>query len=266
MTGTVGALLADDLRRGLLAIVDVPMRDAWLADRLHTLPPTDAAAVLDAVCQGAEQASPHDREVLLSVVRVLLGPDAGPLVESLRRHAASSAHLALGRFLRWPTYRGGHAPLADPEGRAVPLSSGRTLTLGERKSLARRPDRRSFDLLLRDPHPAVIHMLLANPRLTEDDVLRLAARRPAFPDVLALIARSPRWSARPRVRVALVINPSTPPEIAVPMVLLLVKPELQLVVELTDAKLPVRAAALELLRRRPPQLDDRPPDEEGQVQ
>jgi hypothetical protein len=49
------------------------------------------------------------------------------------------------------------------------------------------------------------------------------------------------------------------------MVLLFVRPELQLVVELTDAKLPVRAAALELLRR-PPQLDDTPANDEEPLQ
>ena len=260
---TAGATLADDLRRGLLALVDPVLRDAWLTDRLTTSGPAPSAIALDAICNGAEQASDTDREVLLSVVRVLLAPGPTALVEALREQAARGICLALGRFLRWPSYRS--KPVV-PQERVVPQSAGRILTLGERKSLARRPDRRAFDQLLRDPHPAVIHMLLANPRLTEDDVLRLASRRPAFPDVLALIARSPRWSARPRVRVALVINPSTPMEIAVPMVLLLVRPELQLVVELTDARVPVRAAALELLRRRPPQLDDVPAEDRGQLQ
>ena len=102
--------------------------------------------------------------------------------------------------------------------------------------------------------------------VTEDDVVRLAAKRPSFPDILVEIARNVRWSTRPRVRVALVLNPATPPEIAVPMVLLLVNPELRLVHEITDANAPVRAAAAELLRRRPPQLDDAPPDDDDWLQ
>lgn len=257
-----GSKLHGDLLTGALAIVDVAMRDAWVRDQLARAPLSDAALALDLLCLGAEQASPPDREVLMSVVRVLLADDQASLALRLREEAASAALLSLGRFVRWPTYQG---HFVDPQGRAAPQATGgRSLTLGERKSLARRPDRQSFDRLLRDPHPAVIRMLLGNPRLTEDDVVRLASRRPSFPDVLSEIARSPRWSVRPRVRVTLVLNPSTPPEIAVPMVLLLVRPELQLVLELTDAAAPVRTAALELLRRRPPRLNDLS-DEEPQL-
>lgn len=257
------ARLHDELMTGSLAILDAPMRDAWVRDLLQRAPLPVAAAVVDLLCQQAEQASPQAREVLMSVVRVLLSDERQTLASRLRDQAAADARLALGRFVRWPSYRQ-RAP--DPQERSLPVSTGRSLTLGERKALARRPDRRSFDRLLRDPHPDVIRMLLGNPRLTEDDVVRVASRRPIFPDLLAEIARSPRWSVRPRVRVSLVLNPSTPSEIAVPMVLLLLRPELQLVLELTDASTPVRAAALELLRRRPPQLNDAPPGDDGELQ
>ncbi len=255
--------LHDALRAGALALVDLPMRDAWLRDQLHRAPLPEAARALDQLCQEAEQASSRARVVLLSAIRALLHEDSAELAQRLREEAAAGSLLSLDRFLRWPTYQ----PRAtDPQGRALPQGAGRALTLGERKSLARRPDRRAFDRLLRDPHPDVIRMLLSNPRLTEDDVVRLAARRPNFPDILAEIARCVRWSTRPRVRMALVLNPATPPEIAVPMVLLLVNPELRLVHELTEANAPVRAAAVELLRRRPPQLDDDPPGEGEWVQ
>jgi len=71
--------------------------------------------------------------------------------------------------------------------------------------------------LLLDPHPDVIARLLVNPRLTEDDVIRLAAKRPNRSDVLAQIARSDKWLHRPRVRIAIVLNPWTPPEVSAPM-------------------------------------------------
>lgn len=248
---------------GALALVDLPMRDAWMRDQLQRADPTQAARALDLLCQEAEQASPRARVLLMSVIRALLHDDAGTLAQTLREEAAAGSLLSLDRFLRWPTYQ---ARSPDPHTRALPQTTGRTLSLGERKSLARRPDRRSFDRLLRDPHPDVIRMLLGNPRLTEDDVVRLAAKRPSFPDILVEIARNVRWSTRPRVRVALVLNPATPPEIAVPMVLLLVNPELRLVHEITDANAPVRAAAAELLRRRPPQLDGAPPDDDDWLQ
>jgi len=88
--------------------------------------------------------------------------------------------------------------------------TGRPLTLGERKALARTHDREQLLLLLRDPHPAVVAILLDNPHVTESDIIRIAAARPAVPESLARLAAHPRWSVRHAVKRALVLNPSTP--------------------------------------------------------
>jgi hypothetical protein len=88
--------------------------------------------------------------------------------------------------------------------------TGRPLTLGERKALARSTDRGQLLLLLRDPHPAVTAILLDNPHVTEADIVRIAAARPAVPASLARIAAHARWSVRHAVKRALVFNPSTP--------------------------------------------------------
>src|SRR6185369_13418228 len=90
------------------------------------------------------------------------------------------------------------------------MPTGRPLTLGERKALARTHDREQIQLLLRDPHPAVVAVLLENPHITEADVVRIAAARPAVPASLARLAAHPRWSVRHAVKRALVLNPSTP--------------------------------------------------------
>src|SRR5205814_396625 len=83
------------------------------------------------------------------------------------------------------------------------------------------------------------------PRITEDDVVRLAAKRPTFPDVQAEIAQSPKWSVRVRVRLALVQNPFTPPAISVPLLPMLVRPELDQVMAATDVPPIVRSAVEE---------------------
>jgi hypothetical protein len=51
---------------------------------------------------------------------------------------------------------------------------------------------------------------------------------------------------------AIVQNPGAPPEIAVPLLRLLVRPELHQVTAAADVPAVVRAAASELLERRPP--------------
>ena len=86
----------------------------------------------------------------------------------------------------------------------------RPLTLGERKALARTHRRDKLLLLLRDPHPQVVAILLDNPHVTEADVVKISAMRPAVPESLAKVAAHARWSVRHAVKKALVQNPSTP--------------------------------------------------------
>ncbi len=88
------------------------------------------------------------------------------------------------------------------------------LPLGVRRSLARGDDPHLLEKLARDPDPIVLRHLLQNPRTREDDVLRIASRRPAREAALVEIHRSPRWSRRTRVRVALARNPGCPSDIA----------------------------------------------------
>ncbi|HEY4180856.1 MAG TPA: hypothetical protein VGM90_28620 [Kofleriaceae bacterium] len=88
--------------------------------------------------------------------------------------------------------------------------TGRPLTLGERKSLARTNKREDILLLTRDPHPAVIAIMLDNPHVTESDVLKISSMRPAVPEALTKVAHHPRWSVRHAIKRALVLNPMTP--------------------------------------------------------
>ena len=133
---------------------------------------------------------------------------------------------------------------------------GRVLTLGERKSLARRPDRKLIDRVLRDPHPDVIELLLMNPRLTEPDVVRLCARRPNSPDILLRVFRSVRWAVRPKVRTSLALNPCVPPAIAEAIVPLLAPDDLHMLAQDGHAADPVRRRCVEVLSRFAPLHDD----------
>jgi hypothetical protein len=136
--------------------------------------------------------------------------------------------------------------------------AGRPLTLGERKALARTHDREQILLMLRDPHPAVVAILLENPHVTEPDVLKIASARPAVPAALAKLAAHPRWSVRHAVKRALVQNPSTPLADAIRIATTL--PPAELAALARDAALSeplrlhaaqVRAAAVEPADREP---------------
>lgn len=252
--------LAARWSRSIPSLRESTLRVAYLRAELTTRPLVAVAGALDELCGRAEQADPVAREVLTAAVTALADPGATDLVDALRHVADHEALLPLGRLLRRrPRLTMGAEPAPDPpvvdERKLATTSSGRVLTLGERRALARRPSRAAFDKLLRDPHPMVVKNLLANPLLTEDDVVRMAARRPAYPEVLGEVGRHPVWSQRARVRMAIVQNPGAPPELAVPLVGLLNRPELQQVAAAADVPAVVRAAANELLSRRPPVPD-----------
>ena len=89
-------------------------------------------------------------------------------------HGGPTSHGAIfARTLEIPD------PNDEDDAQRIPdFGVGRPLTLGERKSLARRPDRDLIARVMRDPNPDVIRILLNNPGLTESDVVRVCARRP----------------------------------------------------------------------------------------
>ena len=236
-------------------MLDAPLRVAYWRSQLEDVPLAELARALDHVAHAAEQAEEPAREVLVSLVDALNAPTSSDIVQRLREEAAGESLLSLERLVRHPLIASPRANVAPPnpnDDRVPDYGRGRTLTLGERKSLARRQDRDFLARLLLDPHPEVIRQLLRNPRVTEDDVIRLASKRPCRPDVLTEIARSVRWIHRSRIRLSVILNPDTPVEIAGPIAGLLMRQELRLVAEATHVSPAVRALCLEHLERRPP--------------
>ena len=203
---------------------------------------------------GQSEAESSSREALLAIVDALNAEGMEELVQRLREQAIGDSLFALERLIRHPlrAQQGQASTPPGPHTPGVATREGRPLTLGERKSLARRPDRDTMQRLLADPQPAVIQRCLRNPRITEDDVVRLAAKRPGRAEVLAVIARSTKWSHRTRVRLTLIMNPATPIEIAARISGLLLRPELQLVADSPAVPAAVRALCIEHLSRRPP--------------
>jgi hypothetical protein len=230
---------------------DVGYRTSWLKSELADMELGSAADLLNALCEESERSDPRAREALLTVAMLFASLGESSWVEGLRQEATLRHLLSLNRLIR---------PMPTPVEKARPATelpvpdygTGRELTVGERRSLARRPDRKAFDRLLSDPHPLVIRQLLQNPKVTEDDVVRLATIRPARIEVMQEIACSKRWLCRSRVRLSILFNPGAPPTLAMPLLGLCTRSELKAVVENTRVNRVLRTTARELLERRPP--------------
>lgn len=116
----------------------------------------------------------------------------------------------------------------DPDAAAradAKLFSSPLGVLKTRARLTKNPD--ELSRLAVASNASVIREVLKNPRLTEELVVRIAARRPARPEPLEEIWRSPRWNQQPAVRRALVFNPYLAPDVAVKIVPLLSRPDLK---------------------------------------
>jgi len=123
------------------------------------------------------------------------------------------------------------------------------ITLGRRKYLARGQNRGHLDRLLLDSDPSVVCNLLRNPRLVEQDVVRLAARRPAR-DIIQREIYSSRWGGRYKVRMALICNPYTPTDLSIKLAGFLLRKDLRMITRDHGLHSLVRAEAERLLQAK----------------
>lgn len=213
-----------DLFRRLARLEEIEMRVGLICERLESLSAEDGVQLLDDAYRGAARGGADEQLVFLALGWALFEPR----VEGRRFELGMAARHAelheVADFVLPPVEE--DAPAEDK--RRIPdFGRGRPLTLGERKSLARTHDRALIQRVVQDPHPDVVRILLENPSLTEEDVIRICAARPNDPNVLHTVYRNRRWVVRYRPRNALVRNPDTPLDIALLLSPLLRRTELR---------------------------------------
>jgi hypothetical protein len=194
-----------ELKTVLLSLADPSLRIQWLRQKLERWPSFIAAQALAELLDESDRANAPAKEATYSLVAAIVRDPTAALWGALRDEARRRDLLSLQRLLRRDDPL--PSPLDDNAEPPIPdYGAGRELTLGERRSLARRPNRKWIDRLLHDPHVMVIELLLNNPKLTEADVLRLTSSRKAQPAVLAAIVRAERWLSLSRVRLSLILT------------------------------------------------------------
>jgi hypothetical protein len=102
---------------------------------------------------------------------------------------------------------------ADPVVRSVYYKI-LTLMTGQKAMLAMKGGREERSILIRDTNKVVALSVLKNPRLTEQEVERIAAMRNVSDEVLRAVGSGREWSKNYTVVSTLVRNPRTPPGIS----------------------------------------------------
>ena len=80
----------------------------------------------------------------------------------------------------------------------------------DRVKLAMKGDRESRNILIRDPNRIVAQAVVQNPRITEQEIEKIAAMRSVSEDVLRKIANDRQWSRSYAIAHNLARNPRTP--------------------------------------------------------
>lgn len=196
--------------RHLARLGDVRMRSPAVRETLFDRPPSEAIYWIDQMIRGAVWGREPDLDALLGLVfwlvRAPRGGDQYDFFEQVYRIAHKHEVRTVLHFLQNPPPHQQLSPEADlPEVR-LPLDR-EEITVGERRTIARRCDRDLIKRLAKDPSPLVIKNLLDNPDLTETEVLKAASRRPTTPEILQTIVEHDDWFGRLNVRKALVMNP-----------------------------------------------------------
>ena len=199
------------------------MRVGLVCERIEQMPDDEAVRFLGEAFGRASAGDADAQLVFLAVGWALFDPRIAPRRPQLGSAARSAELHHVADFVTPPVDEE-----ASERTRRIPdFGRGRPLTLGERKSLARTSDRNLIQRVVRDPHPDVVRILLGNPTLTEEDVVRICAARPNDPEVLQTVYLHRRWVVRYRPRNAILRNPDTPLDTALLLVPLLRKPELK---------------------------------------
>jgi len=124
----------------------------------------------------------------------------------------------------------------------------RGLSRMERILLAARAERNERALFVQDNDPQVLFSLLKNPRLTVDEVVRVAKSAYLTYQIAELILKTSPWSASLDVRVALVHNPKTPPVFALRILPSLPEGEIRTIARGAATSMALKQAALKRLQ------------------
>ena len=137
----------------------------------------------------------------------------------------------------------------DDKKQQNPWDRVRGLSQMEKLLLAVKADRSERAILAQDNDPRVLLSLLRNPRLTVDEVVRVAKSSFLTFQIADVIVKASQWSGNLDVRVALIHNPKTPPAFSMRILPTLPEAEIRAIAR-AGTNMALKTAALRLLQAR----------------
>ncbi len=101
------------------------------------------------------------------------------------------------------------------------------MSVSERIKYAQRGNKETRGILLKDASRLVIAAVIKSPKITEDEVLKVAQNKQANDEAVRLIAQNKEWLKNYSIRLALVYNPKTPTGIAMRLMQYITKKDLK---------------------------------------
>lgn len=126
----------------------------------------------------------------------------------------------------------------------------RNLTRMEKLLLAPKAERGERAVLMQDKDPQIVYSLLKNPRISTEEVLRIARSPLVTAATVELIAKTTIWTSSSEIRAALVHNARTPTPLALKLLPTLPEPEIRQIAKSSAVSQALKQAALRIVINR----------------
>jgi hypothetical protein len=176
-------------------------------------------------------------------VALAVDGDTGALVEALRARGGTHGEAKLEEAVEETGEKAGQGPSRENVWDRL-----RTITRTEKLLLAPKADRVERAILAQDNDPQVLFLLLKNPRLTADEVIRIAKSPFLTFQTAEAIVKSNQWLSNVEVRVALVHNAKTPIAFALRLLPTLPESEVRTISHGAATSMALKQAALKKLQ------------------
>lgn len=208
-----------EILNGIGGLREMSLRRHRVSELVDEMDAGQVAVLVDRVMSGPVRQI--DNAVYLDFIAALL---FDPGLDYARRREVYEAMIGFGLTENAPIM----LDIPDRyEQEGLPFYEFDDILLGVRKSKARTRHR---DLLIRmccDHDPDVIGILLENPVLTRAEALRIVSLRPQSTKVMQRVFCNPRWAYQGVLITALVLNPWAPTALAMALVPLLGRQDLE---------------------------------------